>query len=852
MTETTYLAAISGLLHDIGKFMLRAAEAGSRTWDEEAKGDFKYKHAMLSATFAEGYVPEPWRGEVSLAARNHHNPQRRQDWVITLADHLSAGERTDSVDDDVRRSHPRQLLSIFAVVEADKKRVSPQAQAEAYLPLAQLQLRRDILFPDAPLQEEGQVWEHYLEMWRSFSAAAKALKEAHEPNGDLPTYVESLLLLMQRYTWCIPSAYYGSLPDISLYDHSRMTAALAAVLANSDLGEVQLQKLAENPKTDQPLALLVGGDISGVQEFIYTITARGAASALRGRSFYLQLLTEAISRYVLRQLGLPITNLIYGGGGSFYILARAGDEGKLRHIQAKISRALLQHHRGELYVALAGEPLSGEDFFDGRISQAWDRLHGRMQEAKWHRFAELPQEDLAWLFSPQGDGGNEETQCHVCGWEHSRITEERDEAGNVVRKCPACLSYEHLGERLRKARYLLLQEVTVTPPDLGRLPSDWRAALAAFGLHADVAQSQNRLQRKAAGRQVVLALKDESLKGLQPEPQTAVGRRFLVNVTPTLTEDEHRRAKADGLSDLPRPDSVKPFDVMAWQARGIKRLGVLRVDVDDLGRLFAEGLGKQATLSRVASLSFAISLFFEGWVEFLAEAQNEADERGERLYSIYSGGDDLFFVGAWDAVVELARKVRSDLTPYAARHPGIHASAGMALIGGKYPLYQAARDAGEAEAAAKRYRRAGGWDKDAVCFLGEVQPWERFGLEEHCSGKVESVRQLAYLLAELVETRESGDNAAPKALLQALLHLYAQYKDAEEQLHRRGEDVTRLRQPQVLWGPWIPRGYYVLKRMGGSTENKAIQALADRLHEEWFRSLPWVGLAARWAELLAR
>ena len=33
---------------------------------------------------------------------------------------------------------------------------------------------------------------------------------------------------MQTYTWCIPSAYYQSVPDVSLYDHSRMTAALAA------------------------------------------------------------------------------------------------------------------------------------------------------------------------------------------------------------------------------------------------------------------------------------------------------------------------------------------------------------------------------------------------------------------------------------------------------------------------------------------------------------------------------------------------------------------------------------------------------------------------------------------------
>ncbi len=49
MSDQTYLAALAGLLHDIGKFTLRAAEAGNRTWDREAQGDFKYKHAMLTA-----------------------------------------------------------------------------------------------------------------------------------------------------------------------------------------------------------------------------------------------------------------------------------------------------------------------------------------------------------------------------------------------------------------------------------------------------------------------------------------------------------------------------------------------------------------------------------------------------------------------------------------------------------------------------------------------------------------------------------------------------------------------------------------------------------------------------------
>ena len=71
----------------------------------------------------------------------------------------------------------------------------------------------------------------------------------------------------------------------------------------------------------KPVALLIGGDISGIQKFIYTIASKKAAKTLRGRSFYLQLLTEAVLRFVLGELELPYTNVIYAGGGHFFLLA---------------------------------------------------------------------------------------------------------------------------------------------------------------------------------------------------------------------------------------------------------------------------------------------------------------------------------------------------------------------------------------------------------------------------------------------------------------------------------------------------------------------------------------------------
>ncbi|MER3513775.1 MAG: hypothetical protein C4310_04790, partial [Chloroflexota bacterium] len=353
-----------------------------------------------------------------------------------------------------------------------------------------------------------------------------------------------------------------------------MTAALAAVLMDSALDDERLERLGQAPQnSEEELALLVGGDISGVQNFIYTITARGATSALRGRSFYLQLLTEAVARYLLRRLDLPPTNLIYAGGGNFTLIARPDDQSRLRDIQRDVSRILLAHHRGDLYLAIAALPLQGRDFYRGRIRHKWEALGNQLQRAKQQRFAELDS-DLATLFRAQGHGGNEEQECQVCGREHREtkpdpksITEE--EPGGV-RKCPACLSYEGLGEKLRHAHVLILEQVALPAhwAEEEPLPGRWDEVLRALGLGVRLEDSSREIPAASQARRTVLALSDEALADLSPQPRTAVGRRLLVNVTPILREDEIKKLKEKKVQDLPVAGSTKPFHALEAQAQG--------------------------------------------------------------------------------------------------------------------------------------------------------------------------------------------------------------------------------------------------------------------------------------------
>ncbi len=838
--QPVFLAALAGLLHDIGKFALRAGEGASRTWDQEAQQDYKYKHALLSEDFVQKFVPSAWQAQIKLAVGKHHTPHNRLASAVALADRLSAGERADPLTGEEKRDqHPAQLLSIFSDVrlEANLSR-APQV----YWPLQPLQMKETHLFPGGAAEN---VWKAYEALYNDFRQRCEPLREAFKTGENLPYYLESLLAEMQRCLWCVPSAYYRSRPDISLYDHSRMTAALAAALYDSRaFSDEQLAAFAENPEAvEEELATLVGGDLTGVQTFLYTITSRGAASGLRGRSFYLQLLVLVIARYVLDQLNLPITNLIYAGGGNFYLLARREDAEKLPDLQAQIGRVLFNEHQGELGLVLQARPLRGSHFFNGRIRTEWDGLIGQINAAKLQRLSGL-ESDLARVFEPQGIGGGSPQQCAVCGREHSDVQPKSVDSGveSAVNKCPVCESYEELGKQLRQAQYLILKP---TPPDLpmeiaAQAGRGWQEMTRRFGYRVELLDT---ISNEPEG--IVFALNDRAFEQRKPDPRRATTRYLLVNVTPILTEAEHTALQGK-VKDLPVPGSVKPLSVLAEQACGIKRVGVLRMDVDNLGRIFAEGLGDYASLSRIASLSSAVSLFFEGWVAQIAERMKT--DFGDRLYSIYSGGDDLFFVGSWDAVVEFAIRVRSDLARFTGGHPDIHPSGGIVLVGGKYPLYQAAEEAGAAEEQAKQHR----WtkdgaphEKDALTFLGQPLDWERFGCHDCPQDDANTAHALMHRLTGMVE------NAQNRAVIGKLIRLNDLYQTALEKRRKRGEDLNRSGEAQALWGPWNWLAEYHLTRLKGVPKEE-VQDIRERLKRDNFRSIEWIGLAARWTELISR
>ena len=671
--EHLHLAA---LLHDIGKFRMRHAD--------RYKQHQEHSYEFVNEDFADFFSA---CGNAFKDAIRHHHPKRYPgceptqlqhliEKQVILADRLSATEREDEdreVEDFVESALVSPLSRLIGATQ------------EYRYPLRALDLTRDTVIPSESPNVNQEV---YANLWEDFVAA---FRKATQDEHYTPAFYQTLVALLHKYTSRMPSSTpWGqqekrSVPDISLYDHLRTTAAIAACIGR-ELSEADVDaQLGSQKNPAQRICALVKGDISGIQNFLYQILSSGAARELRGRSFYLQLLTEAIAHWVLRQLDLPVTNLLLASGGHFYILAPYSEaKEKLDTLRRTISQNLWTHHGGDLSCILAGISITTDDFGADNFSRKWHEVSEKVHQRKQEKWSEMsPQDMFENLFEPH--------QNREVDWE-----------------------FKELGKRLRNAEYLVTFEIPEASIPENR---DWRDAINAFGMDVRVYQNVN-----------------DTLEAPEQAKNAVV---YRLGDTNFLTDSVLENFQWDGISvsydfrifrpviarrhDTDDDEKIADYDYIAEAAEGAKWLGALRMDVDDLGKVFSKEKLDNATISRLATLSGSLRLFFEGYVPQLCQQYN-AEQEQEILELIYAGGDDLFLVGGWSALPEIAERIRSEFRQFVT---GDHVtlSGGIAIEHKKYPLYQFAAQSGEAEKAAK-----GSGEKNAITFLRKPMAWADFGV----------------------------------------------------------------------------------------------------------------------------
>ena len=668
--EHLHLAA---LLHDIGKFRMRHAD--------RYKPHQEHSFEFVNEDFADFFSP---CGNAFKNAIRHHHPKRYPgceptqlqhliEKQLILADRLSATEREDE-DREVEDFVESALVSPLSRLKG--------ATQEYRYPLRALDLTRDTVIPS---ESPDVNQEAYTNLWEDFVVEfRKATKNAHYT----PVSYQTIVALLHKYTSRMPSSTpWGqrekrTVPDISLYDHLRTTAAIAACIGR-ELSEADIDaQLDIQKETDYRVCALIKGDISGIQNFLYQILSSGAARELRGRSFYLQLLTEAIAHWVLRQFDLPVTNLLLASGGHFYILAPYSEAREiLGTLRRTISQNLWALHGGDISCILAGISITSNDFEADNFSRKWHEVSEKVQQRKQEKWSEMsPQDMFENFFEPHGDKDVD-------------------------------YGFGELGRQLRETAYLVAFEVPESP--IPEKP-DWRAAINAFGLdvHLCTDTDEKPAAPPEAERAIVYRLgdtdflTDKVLKKFQWE-SCPVSYDFRI-FRPVIA---HRHGTDE--------EKIADYDYLADASEGVAWLGALRMDVDDLGKVFSKETLENATISRLATLSEAFRLFFEGYVPELCRQYNKKRDQ-DILELIYAGGDDLFLVGGWSALPEIAKQIRDEFHSFVT---GDHVtlSGGIAIEHKKYPLYQFAAQSGEAEKAAKD-----SGEKNAITFLRKPMAWADF------------------------------------------------------------------------------------------------------------------------------
>jgi CRISPR-associated protein Csm1 len=662
--------ALAALVHDVGKLAQRANRCGERIGAEAQRlqdmvcptgpnGKPTHLHALYTADFIlthlRGAVPDGIDPErvLRLAAYHHRPDEFPGSMRLAEADRLSAGmerEASGSTRENFREVRLQAIVDAVGGNPVDDRswvhRLEPLSPAAAY--------------PENQGQPRDRT-EEYRDLWQGFLQSWSRMKLR-----DPRQYVNRALSVLERYTWCVPSAT-NARPDTSLYDHTKTTMAIACALHLRD-------QAAEG---DGPEFLLVSGEFGGIQDFIYDVKLGqgGLARRLRARSFYVWLASESTAHQILWSLGLPLANCVLSAGGRFTLLLPNTENTRqqVRDAYSALSQWCCTAGEALLRPVIASIPISRADLCTD-FGTCLEKLASVQERARL--------QPLGGVLS-KGDGWDE------CAFvQRMPLPTQGGEPDDP-------LGAGRLGSRLARARYVRL--------DFGQ-KLRWKLPFGSFDLSEQEPDPTDCCY-------LVLDLEG----GCGEREESPVVGRFVAR-------------------HIPVGDTGEALEFTELAARGAGRaaLGYLKADVDNLGLIFTRGLRTSNTdrrsISRLATLSRALEVFFSGRVQDLASKHD--------AYIVYSGGDDLLAVGPWDAMVRFGLSLREEFRQFTAGNSAWTLSAGLALATGHTPSLVAADQAEHALEASKRSpgteplpyppRRgdtAVDPSKDRVTMLGCTMPW---------------------------------------------------------------------------------------------------------------------------------
>lgn len=687
MDEKIKYIVLGALLHDIGKIVQRSE-----------KGKMNKKHSLCGVNYLKENGIE-FDEEIIEQIQYHHYdeiknsniPQNSLAYITYCADNIASqsDRRERERDEDKKywwfwRFAP--LYTIFNVMNGRNERWKYTGQS----------LYEDGDIPYPLRKPKAYDYGYY-------KGIIDATKDSLDKVSKNWSYFNIFLSTMEKNWSFVPDCTcMQQLVDISLYDHSKMTAAFASCMyqyaienGREDYKETFFKKATQFYKEKAFCILTL--DISGIQKFIYTIHSDGALKNLRARSFYIEILMEYITDELLKMVSLTRTNALYIGGGSANILLPNTNEAKKKasdYIKT-VNQWFMKEFQTVLHLGYSMQECSVNDlntrdvkgktpygFINKSIRKELDIQKMHCYDADGIRSLNPKNySDLGIDYSKM-----EGRECRICHRVDNLITKKdvfknfkyQDNESDNEYYCSVCMSM------LLNSSYILNHEKHEIEGKVLGTNKD------IFYVINDENYDKNWLIPLPSGRKLLF----------DTEIRDGINYEYIYNKNGIV--DAVDSGNHIWVADYKRWDTLEE---LAKSATGIERIGVIRADVDELGKAFAEGFqGDYNTISRKANFSRMLSLFFKYHIQHILE--HGETYIGEQPASVsrnatvvYSGGDDLFIIGSWDDIIGFAIDLKNKFSKFTRNQ--LTLSAGVGIYPAKYPISTIAREVGELEQCAK-------------------------------------------------------------------------------------------------------------------------------------------------------
>ncbi len=762
MTDNpAYTVAAAALLHDIGKLFQRAGVKS------DLSDIYRHAHAAVTAEFFTGsfnnfdYGPVFKRfpdlnGETAgTLASMHHSPGTPMQWIIAVADRLAAGfERAES-----------EKYNDYIKSQMDKANFKTVLQRNIFYDVYYDKNRGDSFYPLKPLDPDLLPDENPL-LGKSDGEAYRDLADGlledinrlscKAGQYSLPNVFGALCGIMERYCWCVPSAtvekengrFVPRPCSISLYDHGLSAGALACALYRYHSVNDSLN--VESIRSDKEKKFcVIQGDFSGIQDFIFD--SGGQSNRFAAKILRAKSFFVSAATQAAAYELCDMLDIPYAA-----IILNAGGKFTLITGNTGMEQSAVNKLRARINAGFR-KLTFGQTKFNivCRVCGPSDFTGVNFSNLMRRVGNLMEREKLTHdikehVFGDYLESAGGKEICAICGQHWSEV--EYEEA----RLCSYCDDFRKIGSELVKSKFL------------------------SFG-------------REKGG----FKLFDDKYFYFKENPG---GLTF--DISSDSGFNGYAKKRVSGY--IPKKDGLPlTFDKIAEKTEGTNNLAVLKADVDGLGSIFGGGI-QNNSISKTATLSRMMDYFFTGWLQKRIEGQN--------IYTVFSGGDDLFLIGAWNEITGLAGDIAGRLKLYSGGNPEVHISAGVILRKSQVPVREMARAAEEA----LKYAKDGESDRDnrnRINIFGITVKWEDYFplmeyadklLELYAGGEAAVSSGFIYRLLGFAENAEllkkytaggavSADEFMEAAKWQARFRYLVSrnYKDNKEQAERLGELIAR-------------------------------------------------------------